>query len=299
MAGLPLPGNLAWANIPQVPPPSVAPPVVQVDDLPVVMPVMLPNCALELRVDGAGKKDMPAKLHYFGGNAGTLSVYLKEAEKDRSPLTILIQADTGWYAGGRATINRMSSPDNDPAKLSAPILDMMIEIDSTDAVAALKEITIWDGDVARERLLVKKVKKKDMAKWKACAATMAGGASSRPSMSRYTHLIPNQSARLKNTSPLINSNDYPSKSLMKEEEGSTSFRLGVSRYGRVIDCDVMKSSGFVTLDAAACTIIMRRARFTPAADPAGKPISSSWRNRVRWVIPGDSSAPNTADDPIE
>ena len=82
-------------------------------------------------------------------------------------------------------------------------------------------------------------------------------------------------------------NDYPSRALREEREGTTGFRVSVGPDGRVTDCSVTSSSGHADLDAAACENIRRRARFTPAMDGEGNPTTGSYSNRVRWVIPKD------------
>jgi protein TonB len=82
-------------------------------------------------------------------------------------------------------------------------------------------------------------------------------------------------------------NDYPSRALREEREGTTGFRVTVGPDGRVTDCQVTSSSGHGDLDAAACDNIRRRARFNPAMDGDGNPTTGSYSNRVRWVIPKD------------
>jgi protein TonB len=82
-------------------------------------------------------------------------------------------------------------------------------------------------------------------------------------------------------------NDYPSRALREEREGTTSFRVQVGPDGRVTDCQVTGSSGHADLDAATCENVRRRARFTPATDGEGNPTTGSYSNRVRWVIPKD------------
>ena len=79
--------------------------------------------------------------------------------------------------------------------------------------------------------------------------------------------------------------DYPSRALREEREGTTRFRVSVGPDGRVADCQVTGSSGSPDLDDAACKNITRRARFNPATDGDGKPTSGSYSNSVRWVIP--------------
>ena len=82
-----------------------------------------------------------------------------------------------------------------------------------------------------------------------------------------------------------NTNDYPSRALQQEREGTTGFRVAVDANGRVTECVITSSSGYSDLDDATCKNITRRARFQPALDSAGNAISGSWSSRVRWEIP--------------
>ena len=82
-----------------------------------------------------------------------------------------------------------------------------------------------------------------------------------------------------------NANDYPSRALREEREGTTRFRLTVNADGRVSDCQITGSSGHADLDEAACKNLTRRARFKPALDANGNPTTGSYSNAVRWQIP--------------
>lgn len=82
-----------------------------------------------------------------------------------------------------------------------------------------------------------------------------------------------------------NTNDYPSRALQQEREGTTGFRVTVDPSGRVAECVITSSSGHSDLDDATCKNITRRARFQPALDSAGNEISGTWSSRVRWEIP--------------
>ena len=82
-------------------------------------------------------------------------------------------------------------------------------------------------------------------------------------------------------------NDYPSRALREEREGTTGFRVSVGPDGRVTDCQITSSSGHADLDQATCDNVRRRARFAPATDGNGQPTTGSYANRVRWVIPKD------------
>lgn len=85
----------------------------------------------------------------------------------------------------------------------------------------------------------------------------------------------------------VTSNDYPSRALREELEGTTRFRLIVSADGRTSHCEVRESSGSLALDQTTCSTIRRRARFNPAIDHQGAAIEGSWTSAVRWQIPTD------------
>lgn len=82
-----------------------------------------------------------------------------------------------------------------------------------------------------------------------------------------------------------NTNDYPSRALQQEREGTTGFRVTVGPDGKVQACQITSSSGHADLDDATCKNVTRRARFEPALDSNGSPTSGSYSNRVRWQIP--------------
>ncbi|TSB01293.1 energy transducer TonB [Sphingorhabdus contaminans] len=82
-----------------------------------------------------------------------------------------------------------------------------------------------------------------------------------------------------------NTNDYPSRALQQEREGTTGFRVTVGPNGRVTDCQITSSSGHADLDQATCSNVTRRARFDPALDGSGNPTTGTYSNRVRWQIP--------------
>jgi periplasmic protein TonB len=83
----------------------------------------------------------------------------------------------------------------------------------------------------------------------------------------------------------VTPNDYPSRALQQEREGTTGFRLTISENGRPLFCSITSSSGHDDLDTATCKALMRNARFNPALDASGKAVVSSYASRVRWQIP--------------
>ncbi|GLT01361.1 hypothetical protein GCM10007897_27540 [Sphingobium jiangsuense] len=83
----------------------------------------------------------------------------------------------------------------------------------------------------------------------------------------------------------VTSDDYPSRALREEREGTVGFRLDIGPDGRVTDCTVTSSSGHADLDSEACRLLMRRARFRPAQDTGGNPVGDSYSSRFVWRIP--------------
>ena len=52
------------------------------------------------------------------------------------------------------------------------------------------------------------------------------------------------------------------------------FRLVIDAQGRATACTILESAGNVQLPAAACRSLVRRARYEPARDPSGNPVTS-------------------------
>ena len=80
--------------------------------------------------------------------------------------------------------------------------------------------------------------------------------------------------------------DYPLATLSAGEHGSADVKLQISQEGRVRGCTVVKSSGSTTLDLTTCSILKRRARFTPARDAQGRPTDDTYLTTIVWKLPG-------------
>jgi periplasmic protein TonB len=74
------------------------------------------------------------------------------------------------------------------------------------------------------------------------------------------------------TSHAVTSDDYPSLSIHLAEEGVVKIKYLVQADGTVGECSVITSSGSSRLDDAACTMVKRRWRFTPATQK-GEPVA--------------------------
>jgi len=98
---------------------------------------------------------------------------------------------------------------------------------------------------------------------------------------------PKQATPKGNPANWATTNDYPTRALREEREGTTGFRVTVGAAGRVTSCSITSSSGSPDLDEATCSNVTRRARFNPATDGEGNPTTGQYSSRVRWVIPKD------------
>ncbi|WP_427964111.1 energy transducer TonB [Altererythrobacter sp.] len=78
--------------------------------------------------------------------------------------------------------------------------------------------------------------------------------------------------------------NYPSRALREEIQGTVGVRVTVGADGRVSSCSVTASSGSSILDDAACKGMQRYARFDPALNDAGNPVSGSWSTRITYQL---------------
>ncbi|HEY0596830.1 energy transducer TonB, partial [Sphingopyxis sp.] len=65
----------------------------------------------------------------------------------------------------------------------------------------------------------------------------------------------------------------------------TMFLLTIGADGNTTDCRIVGSSGFPSLDARTCELLLARATFRPAKDKAGQAVRSFYINRIRWQLP--------------
>lgn len=83
---------------------------------------------------------------------------------------------------------------------------------------------------------------------------------------------------------LFSRDDYPVSATRQHQQGTVRVALTIDQGGRVSACHVEQSSRSAALDSATCSILRRRARFTPARDLAGKPVPSAARSTIRWAL---------------
>jgi TonB family protein len=85
---------------------------------------------------------------------------------------------------------------------------------------------------------------------------------------------------------IISYEDYPSQAVREEDTGTAAVLLLVDETGKVADCLLKKTSGNASLDAMTCIAFIKRARFKPALDAAGKPMKTTFYQSVSWRIQG-------------
>ena len=83
----------------------------------------------------------------------------------------------------------------------------------------------------------------------------------------------------------VTDDDYRTRWIREGLSGTASFTLQVSASGRVTDCRITRSTGHGVLDRATCELITRRARFNPALEASGKPVSGTFSSSIRWKLP--------------
>ncbi len=78
--------------------------------------------------------------------------------------------------------------------------------------------------------------------------------------------------------------NYPRSAERAGEEGSVGVRVTIGADGRVSNCTVTSSSGSSALDSGACDGMRRYARFNPALDRAGNPITDTYSTRIVYQL---------------
>jgi protein TonB len=81
----------------------------------------------------------------------------------------------------------------------------------------------------------------------------------------------------------IYDDDYPATEYHMKGALFIEMQLSVSPQGRVDGCRILRSSRNRRVDEVTCRLIMRRFRYRPASDPAGRPIrASAWASH-EWA----------------
>lgn len=86
----------------------------------------------------------------------------------------------------------------------------------------------------------------------------------------------------------LSDDDYPTKSFAQHANGTTGFLLRVDATGKVTDCRVAETSGFIELDQTTCAVLLARSKFQPARDASGAAIVGIYKGSFTWKFAGES-----------
>jgi TonB family protein len=81
---------------------------------------------------------------------------------------------------------------------------------------------------------------------------------------------------------LFKDSDYPVAAAQGRFEGTVKVALLIDETGKLSDCSVVQTTGVALLDAQACALIKKRAKFQPAMGPDGKPAKDALFQRITW-----------------
>lgn len=79
-------------------------------------------------------------------------------------------------------------------------------------------------------------------------------------------------------------NNYPSQALREMRQGKVGVSVTVDVSGRVKECKTSESSGHEILDNAACSGMLRYARFNPARNEVGEPIEGEFSTTINYRL---------------
>lgn len=91
--------------------------------------------------------------------------------------------------------------------------------------------------------------------------------------------------------PWISSSDYPPAALREQREGHVRYKLTINPPGRVIDCQIVASSGHADLDERTCLLLYRRARFVEEKGFGGPRF---FEGALAWETPKQMQRPAPA-----
>ncbi|HKT15813.1 MAG TPA: energy transducer TonB, partial [Allosphingosinicella sp.] len=90
----------------------------------------------------------------------------------------------------------------------------------------------------------------------------------------------------------IGNSDYPRWAGEAGIGGTVSVRYAVETDGRPSDCVVTGSSGDASLDETTCRLILKRFRFKPSLDRAGRPVRAYIVENHSWMIEAEPEPPD-------
>lgn len=86
---------------------------------------------------------------------------------------------------------------------------------------------------------------------------------------------------------------YPPRALAAGEHGRVGFRVSLDNDGTLKSCEVVRSSGYSSLDNETCELIVRYARFSPVRGADGNRHAAIQDGYVNWRLPSGATAKAT------
>ncbi len=80
----------------------------------------------------------------------------------------------------------------------------------------------------------------------------------------------------------VTDDDYPPSAVRQGHDGTVAFQLQIDSTGLPAGCSVTHSSGYEELDQQVCSLLVQRARFSPARDASGKAVAAPYSGRFTW-----------------
>lgn len=86
---------------------------------------------------------------------------------------------------------------------------------------------------------------------------------------------------------LFSADDYPAAAQSAGAEGTAQAEITIGPDGRVVGCNITRSTGNSALDSATCSIIRRRAKYVPARDSNGNATTDTIQTPpITWRLEG-------------
>ena len=92
---------------------------------------------------------------------------------------------------------------------------------------------------------------------------------------------------MRRTNEQIRFSQYPPESLRRGEEGIVGVRVTTDRKGRLTECQVIRSSGYMALDSASCDLLLTYGQAKPYLGPDGHSVVREQNGSVIWQLPPD------------
>lgn len=251
------------------------------------------NCSMYLEYEGPGETTIIVARQTDGSSVIGITNFNWSAEPgEEYDVKFEIDDDVfpgsvrGYRSSGKSGFLINTSDEFDAAFRSGSSLRLYRDDELFDRLS-LTGTTI--ASAAVERCLVGlRRQEAAIAREEARYADVALNPFARPPASKAT--LPT----LRNASTLISSRDYPRAAISEGRGGRSLLKIEVDAAGVAQACAVSESSGHGDLDAAACTVVMRRARFTPAMNDEGEPIGGVIQIPINWKEPEDPPPPPPA-----